>query len=456
MASSSDQNNLSQNNKVLWGEGLFLRPQHFQQQDQYHDTQRAEAIASIHPYITGVRQVKLDLALLASNTLAFTQLSIIFSDGSLYWAPERDLLPDSQQLNQHDLGDHVDVYVELDIMHLDGSNLVDKAHKVSARYEQHYKHATDLFTNAVSSEVAVIRKKPRISLGESSVGEGTLSLKVARLRRTTSGIYEQDDEFIPSIVTVGASPILHKRLKRLINVVGAKAKSLYDHHRQASQELLEFRSGDVASFWLMHTLNGGYSALKHLHDHPDFHPERLHEQLQLLASQLITFSSKYSLDHLPVYDHAAPMKSMVKLDTMVRDLLNTVISSKYLSIALTEDKPSYYVGKLSSDKINAYSRLYLAVSSSMPAHDVIATVPMRVKAGTPDDVEKLVLSAMPGISLAHVPQVPSAIPVRPGFTYFAVEAIGDLYDKALKAESICLYVPAGFDNLKLELIAIVQ
>ena len=23
--------------KILWGEGLFLRPQHFQQQDRYHE-----------------------------------------------------------------------------------------------------------------------------------------------------------------------------------------------------------------------------------------------------------------------------------------------------------------------------------------------------------------------------------------------------------------------------------
>ena len=23
--------------KLLWGEGLFLRPQHFQQQDRYHE-----------------------------------------------------------------------------------------------------------------------------------------------------------------------------------------------------------------------------------------------------------------------------------------------------------------------------------------------------------------------------------------------------------------------------------
>lgn len=64
------------------------------------------------------------------------------------------------------------------------------------------------------------------------------------------------------------------------------------------------------------------------------------------------------------------------------------------------------------------------------------------------------LSALPGVGLSHAPQIPAAIPVRPGSTYFAIEARGPLYERMLKSQSIMIYVPAGIPELKLELIAL--
>jgi type VI secretion system protein ImpJ len=114
------------------------------------------------------------------------------------------------------------------------------------------------------------------------------------------------------------------------------------------------------------------------------------------------------------------------------------------------------MGDLSSDKITRNSQLYLSVSSSLPMHELIDLVPRRFKIATPDAVEKRVLSALPGSPISHVSQVPSAIPVRPGFSYFTIEPVGELYDEMIRSESICIYVPNGFDDLKIELMAIVQ
>ena len=41
---------MSYSAKVLWGEGLFLRPQHFQRQDAYHEARLFESIQAIQPY----------------------------------------------------------------------------------------------------------------------------------------------------------------------------------------------------------------------------------------------------------------------------------------------------------------------------------------------------------------------------------------------------------------------
>lgn len=92
----------------------------------------------------------------------------------------------------------------------------------------------------------------------------------------------------------------------------------------------------------------------------------------------------------------------------------------------------------------------------MPPAELVEAVPLRLKLGAPDDVEKLVLSAMPGIKLMAAPQVPAAIPVRPGSYYFSVEPHGPIFDRMMQAQSIAIYVPSGFKELKLELMAVIE
>jgi len=85
---------------------------------------------------------------------------------------------------------------------------------------------------------------------------------------------------------------------------------------------------------------------------------------------------------------------------------------------------------------------------------MIKDVPLRLKVGAPDDVEKFVLSAMPGVRLAHAPQVPAAVPVRPDTYYFSLDPKGQMYERMLQAQSISIYVPSGLRDLKLDLVAV--
>ena len=82
-----------QSSKLLWGEGLFLRPQHFQRQDAYHEWRLAEVSRAMHPYAWGLRRAKVDVDGLATGVLRFVELQLIFADGELYSAPQEDELP---------------------------------------------------------------------------------------------------------------------------------------------------------------------------------------------------------------------------------------------------------------------------------------------------------------------------------------------------------------------------
>ena len=88
-----------QSPKILWGEGLFLRPQHFQQQDAYHEWRLAQMSRLLHPYAWGVRHVKIDPDALQTGLLRLLELQVVLPDGELFNAPGEDELPPAVALS---------------------------------------------------------------------------------------------------------------------------------------------------------------------------------------------------------------------------------------------------------------------------------------------------------------------------------------------------------------------
>jgi len=437
--------------KVLWGEGLFLRPQHFQQQDQYHEVRLHRTAQALHPYLWGVRAIEWDHEALKTDRLRLQSLSLIFRDGEIVEAPASDPLPVAVDLSTIPPSVlEVTWYAALPSLAPGGGNAEAQG---NARYSQVTREMADLYTQAVDADVGFLKSAVRLVSDQEPLGAFEC-VPVIRLRRVVTGGFEPDPSFIPPGLSIASAPALKAMLDRLLDALQAKVQSLQGHMREPSRNVIEFRSGDVSSFWLLHTVSTSAAALMHYVRNPDLHPERLFEALLALAGAMMTYSKQYALIHLPAYRHDDPAQCFTALDDIIRDLLDTVISTKYFSIALSEEKPSYHLGKLDSGKIDQRTTLYLAVSAALPALELVEVVPLRVKVGAPDDVEKCVLSAMPGVKLTHAPQVPAAIPVQPDTYYFALEGKGMLYEQMLKAQSISIYVPAGIRDLRLNLIAV--
>ncbi len=429
--------------KILWSEGLFLRPQHFQQQDRYHEARMHATALAAQPMLWGVQSVEWDQAALANGKLRLLSLRAIFREGELFDAPASDPLPPA---------------IDLGALPAELQEIVFHAampSQESDRFQQSQRETADLFSDALPAGLTYLRRQVRL-LSDLEPRGAYDSFPLLRLRRMVSGSFEIDAAFMPPSISIEATPRLKLLLEQLMDALQAKASALQGHMREPSRNVIEFRSGDVSSFWLLHTVSASAATLLHLLRHPCLHPERLYQAMLALAGGLMTYSRLVHLGNLPAYDHAAPGQSFLQLDGLIRDLLDTVISARYFSIALREEKPCYHVGKLDSGKIGAGATLYLAIAATMPAVELVDAVPLRVKAGAPDDVEQCVLSAMPGVRLVHAPQVPSAIPVRPDTCYFALENRGVLYEQMLKAQSISIYVPAGIKELRLELLVVTE
>ncbi len=447
--------------KLLWGEGLFLRPQHFQQQDRYHEARLNQTACALHPYAWGVRKLTIDHDALRHDVLRVEELSILFPDGEVYRAPNGDPLPLQVRLGELPAGlQAVTFHAALPSLKTHGENCqhggaadVQGELHPDARFSSHERDTQDLYTGAAEAPITYLRKSLRL-VADTEPLEAYDSFPLVRLRRMATGGFEADPSFVPPSLSIDAAPGLHLNLARLMEKLLAKVNALYGHLREPSKNVIEIRGGDVSAFWLLHTASTGYAALSHYLGHRDLHPERLFGELLSLAGGLMTYSRSYRLEDLPAYVHADPGPQFAKLDGIIRDLLDTVISSRYFTIVLNRERPSYYLGALDSGRINLQTTLYLAVAADMPALQLVDVVPLQFKVGAPEDVDKFVLSALPGVKLVHAPQVPGSVPVRPDTYYFILENRGMLYETMLKAQAISVYVPNGIRDLRVELIAV--
>ncbi|AOA58846.1 type VI secretion system baseplate subunit TssK [Acinetobacter larvae] len=448
--------------KILWGEGLFLRPQHFQVQDQYHEQHLNYTIRATIPFSYGVQAIHFDESQLNLHVLALEKIEMIWQDGEVYHAPSQDLLPEPLLLDELNLRGEMIVYLALPIVQANKKNVSFDEITQPSRYHSYSTDTHDLFTDATPAQITLLRRRAEFKLLEQSIApdqelDGFLYLPIAKLKRHSAGTFELEHKFIPPILHIHSNATLMQNLQRTLNVLKAKIKAIQANNRENEQKLIEFRSGDIVSFWLVNALNTAHATLHHLLLNPHIHPERLFCELLRLTGSLLTFSTAYDVDQLPQYQHHNLQESFNRLETILRDLLDTIISNRYISIALKEIRPSYWVGSLETDKITRDTRLYLAVSSGMmQTHELIQLVPLRFKVANTVDVEQRVVAALPAIPLHHLMQVPTAIPVRSGVSYFEIENHDELYQRMLDSETLCIYIPAGFQDISVELIAVLN
>jgi type VI secretion system protein ImpJ len=93
---------MSSNNRVVWSEGLFLRPQHFQQQTRYFERYVEGRARELCPHSWGFTHLEIERDLLSIGKLGLRRAAGVFPDGTPFAMPDDDPLPSPLELTpQH-------------------------------------------------------------------------------------------------------------------------------------------------------------------------------------------------------------------------------------------------------------------------------------------------------------------------------------------------------------------
>ncbi len=438
---------------VIWAKGTFLTPQHLQLQDRFIESVLDFKLGALRFCPWGFAELQIDREALATGNLQVPRATGLFPDGMAFEIPDSDPPPDMRSLEQA-FGpdqDTTDVYLAIPEYLDRGLNVTMGQRNGDTRYQAEVALLRDENSGLAERPVQVAKKNFRL-LVEGEPRQGTSSLCIGRIKKTTAGTLQLDPQFVPPLLDLSVSEHLMAILRRLVEILAAKTNALSGMRRQKNQSLADFTASDIANFWLLYTANSYFPMLRHMFESKKGHPESLYTAMLSLAGSLTTFSTTVQARDLPLYDHDNLGPCFTDLDEKLRQLLETVVPSNVVSLPLKLTQPSIYAAALANDKYLFNTRMYLAISADLGEADLLKRVPQLVKLCSATHIETLIRQALPGMPMVHVPSPPGAIPIKLNYQYFALNQAGVAWEAVQRARNIAAYVPGDIPNPQLELI----
>lgn len=445
--------------KVVWSEGMYLGPHHFQVQNSYFEDliQFVSSALWYEPY--GFIGYQLDADALSSGTVSLVHARGFFPDGLPFHMPEFDALPepvsivDSFSPVSQDLSVLLAIPARSDGMRCVNSSL-ESNHR--ARYAAVEHSLCDETTGRDERKVRLGHKNIRFHLETAPSDEDLVTLPLARVMRDGAGHYIYDQAFIPPCLKIDASEPLMLLTRRLIEILQAKSSSLSRGERAGGKFAAGFSAHEVATFWYLHSINGALAALRHIYASKHGHPEELFMEFLRLGGSLCTFKLDSHPANLPLYDHRNLEKCFGELDEHIRLRLEAVLPTNCVSIPLRPAGNYIFAGDIVDQRCLDRARWIIGINSRAGEVELISKTPRVVKVCSAQAFPKLVERALPGLALTHLAVPPAAVSRRPEFQYFGVTRSGPCWDFVVKTRTVGVYVPGELPDPEVELTVILE
>jgi type VI secretion system protein ImpJ len=286
--------------RVLWSEGLFLRPQHFQQQDRHAEALVRGALAAGRLQTCGFTELALDAALLEAGRVAVASAAGIFPDGTPFAIPETMDPPEPVAIARDAPRGPVRLALPLEAP---GGAAFDPAHgePSGARYRGRIERVRDaVHGGAEPEEIEIARPQARLlAPGAPDGGYTTLCRRrgdgaARRWRRRAA------ESFLPPALATRATPFYAQLLQELITGLDRIADA---HGRM----VLGGPGRSVENLLVLELANTARPRLAHMLAQDLFHPRSSISSSRASPGRMATYGSgSRRLTDLPAYDHLAP------------------------------------------------------------------------------------------------------------------------------------------------------
>lgn len=439
-------------NKVVWAEGLFLQPQHLQQQDRYIERLVRTSTAGLAPFSYGFTQLDVDTDLLTLGKFAVRSAAGILPDGTPFNIPG-----DADHPSPLDLPDSArrsTIYLMLPTRQ-PGAIEASPADRLetAARFAVGEHEAID--TNAGYQSVAVVPiGKLRLRFAfESESRSGHVSLgaaNVVEVRPDRSVVLEE--AYIPPVLFCGVSSLLNGFVSELQGLLQHRAEELAGRVSDSATR----GAAEIADYLLLQVCNRYEPLITHLAAAAgQIHPETLYRIAVSLAGELATFTeSRKRPAVFPPYKHDDLSATFRPVIAALRQSLSAVLWQTAVPIPLQERRYGIRVGPITDRSLVTDATWVLVVKAQVPPETLRRGFPNQVKIGPVEQIAELINVALPGIPATPLPVVPRQLPYYAGRSYFELDRNNPYWVALAKSGGIAIHVAGDIPGLEIECWAI--
>jgi type VI secretion system protein ImpJ len=443
--------------RVVWSEGMYLSPHHFQTQSRYFEDSMAFLATSLWREPWGLLHAEIDPKAMRNGTAALLHASGVFPDGLPFEIPNSDPSPPLRNLLEvfPSTDAELRLYLTVPSRRDNGFDCDLGASPNGSRFSPMQRLLRDETNGIDEREIDLGQKNIRL-MTEAELTPHLLSIPIALVLRDGRGHLVCDEEFVPPCLTLSASEPLMLLLRRLLDAVAEKSSTVARGARRHGRFEAGTGALDVANYWFLHALHSSIPPLQHLITTRHAHPEAVFVELSRLAGALCTFAVDSDPRQLPVYDHRNPGPAFRALDAHIRRHLEIVVPSNTITLNFTPAEPYIYAAPVQDERCLRRARWILGMRSALGESELLRLTPQLVKVCSAKFIPELVKRALPGMKLTHLPVPPTAIRAEADMQYFSLEISGPCWEHILQTRSVGVYIPGEIAKPEFDLTIIVE
>ena len=442
--------------RVIWSQGMFLQPHHFQQEARFFEHLVDARVRAADTYAWGFSELVIDEAQLALGRVALTRASGVLTDGTPFSMPDADALPAPFEVAADVQGEVIYLVAPLarfgatDVEF--GGDGAERGDSMS-RYvvvDQALRDQANAADDPEPVQLGAVRLQ---LLRQRAVSDAYARIGVVRVvERRNDGQVVLDRGYLAPQTRIEASGQLSTTAALLHSLVQQRARAL-----AAAMGQLGHGVSEVADFMMLQLLNRAQPLLQQFAGAPSVHPWPFYLACVQLAGELATFgSAQRTPPDYPVYRHDDLQGVFAPVVKDLREMLSATIQRHAEQIELVERSHGVRTAVVGDAELLRNAGFVLGVRAQLPAEQLRQRFPAQSKLGPVDRIKDLVNLQLPGVVLRSLPVAPRQLPFHAGSHYFELERQGDLWKQIERSGSLVLHVAGDFPGLELELWAIRQ
>ncbi len=439
-------------NKVVWGEGLFLQPQHLQQQERYLERQIRASTSALTPFSYGLTQLELDNDLLTLGKFAVRAATGLMPDGTPFNLPGDVDAPPPIDLPETLRNATIHLVLPARQPGAIETAAAERTETV-ARFVIAEHEAIDTVAGHQSvATVPVARLRLRFAVEQDARG-GQVALGLARVievRPDRSIVL--DESYIPPVMTVAASGVLAGFVESVQGRLHQRAEDVAGRVSETNVR----GAAEINDYMLLQLCNRFEPLMSHLAaSSGQVHPEALYQVVIQLAGELATFvESRKRPPVFPPYRHDDLHGTFRPVMAALTQYFSAVFEQTAEPIPLQERAYGIRVGPIPDRSLVTDATWVLAVKAQIPAETLRRNLPNQIKIGPVEQIRELISVALPGIAITALPVAPRQLPYYAGTSYFELDRRNAYWAALARSGGVAIHISGDIPGLEIECWAI--